>query len=94
MKSDKFRPYVRRANGRERPNSLRVAMLLEFYRRKKRPFYVMVQRGFPNLVIECGATRRDLEQSVLPVFAGMMTFRRWSRQMMERAAGMKRKGGS
>jgi len=92
MKSDKFRPYVRRANGREMTSSMRVAVRLAYFRLRKRPFYVMVQRGFPNSVMDCGATRRDLEQAVLPVFAGMKTFRRWSRDTMNYAAGEK-KGG-
>jgi hypothetical protein len=51
----KFEPYVRLANGREHSHSLRGAIRLAFYQSLGRPFYVMVQRGFPNTVIEVGA---------------------------------------
>lgn len=81
MKTKKYRPYVRRANGRARGDSLRTALRLAFYRERGRPFYVMVQHGVPNNVIGVGATRRDLERSPLPVAVGKMTFRRWSRRV-------------
>jgi len=45
MKSRKFRPYVRRANGRERASGIRDSMRLAFYQLLNKPFYVGSARG-------------------------------------------------
>lgn len=93
MKSERFRPYIRRANGREMATTMRMAVRLAFYRTRGRPFYVMVQRGFPSLVLECQGTRRELERSPLPVATGNKSFREWSRSAMGIAQGPKKKKG-
>lgn len=38
---------------------------MAFYSIQKRPFYVMVQRGFPRQVSACGRSRADLEKGIL-----------------------------
>lgn len=89
MRSERYRPYVRRANGREMATSIRMATRLAFYRLLKKPFYVMVQRGFPLLAMECGPSRRELEEGILST----KSFRVWSRDVMRRCQG-KGKGGA
>lgn len=84
-------PYVRRANGRETGETLRMAIRLAFYNQRGRPFFVMVQHGFPNNAIECGATKRDVQQSPTLVALGMCTFRQWSRRAARSASGRKPK---
>ena len=73
-----LRPYIRRASGRERSNDLRVAFKLAYHAQLNRPYYVMVQRGYPLLVIAVGRSRREVEQSVMTVRCGIKTFRQWS----------------
>lgn len=77
----KFMPYVRRANGREKSESFRIAFRLAFYQDKGTPFYVMVHRGFPNLVMECGATKREVQQKPTGVAFGFQSFRQWARRI-------------
>lgn len=74
----KFKPYVRRANGRERATSLRMAIRLAYYKMSGKPYYVMVQRGFPNAVIGVGASKRDVQRGPLLVAIGRLSFRTWS----------------
>lgn len=78
MRTKKFTPYIRRPNGREKTDSMRVAIRLAFYRLSKRPFVVMVQKGFPNLVVDVAASR-ELQQSICGVAFGKMTFAQWAR---------------
>ena len=87
----RYLPYVRRACSRDRSESIRVAFRMAFYQQTGRDFFVMVQRGFPHLVIECGRTKRDVESSPLVVAFGTMTFRRWARCIQKRAVGVKPK---
>ncbi len=75
----KFRPYVRLANGRERSGSLRTAFRLAFYQGLGKPFYVMVQHGFPNEAISVGASKRDIQRSPFLVAAKKMRFRQWAK---------------
>jgi len=90
MKSKKFKPYVRRANGKEMSSSWVIAYRLAFYRMLKKPFYVMVQHGFPNLAMAVGKTKRDVQRSPLPVAVKRKSFRRWANAVQRRAMG---KGG-
>lgn len=83
----KFKPYIRRANGREKSTSFRMAMRLAFYQSFNRPFYVMVQHGFPNLAIAVGPNRADIEQSILSVNIGRQSFRDWSRAIQKSSTG-------
>lgn len=53
-------------------------------------YFVMLQRGFPHLAIECGRTKREVEESPLVVKFGSMSFRRWARAIQQRAVGVKR----
>lgn len=73
------RPYVRKANGRERAGDLRTAYRLAFYQSLGKPFYVLVQHGFPNEAIGVGASKRQLQLSVFLVRAGNMRFRQWAK---------------
>jgi len=83
MKTKKFRPYIRRANGREQATTLKMACRLAFYQMRGRKFYVMVQHGFPNLVLEVGATKRAIMQS-FPMLH-WFTFREFAKQLQRRA---------
>ena len=78
---NKFQPYIRRANGRERAETWRMAFRLAFYRGRKRPFYVMVQRGFPHLAIERGESRQAIKDSILVVHLRDMSFTQWTRRI-------------
>lgn len=85
MKSRKFRPYIRRARGDEHTNNWRIAIRLGYYRLRGKPFFVMVQHGFPRLVMEVMGTKRELKQSPFPVARGRKTFRRWSKDIQRHA---------
>lgn len=87
----KYRPYIRRANGREYSSSFRVCVRLAFHKVKlRRPYYVLVQRGFPLLALDCAATREELEKTPFPVAAGEITFREWAKRIQTRAEGKPR----
>lgn len=64
-RNDRYKPYIRRANGREKSESLRTAYRLAFYKSSGRPFYVLVQRGFPRIAVEVGKSRQSIENSIL-----------------------------
>jgi hypothetical protein len=83
----KYLPYVRRATGRERSGSFRVAFRLAFYQEMGKPYYVLVQRGFTNLAIEVGPTRREVQRSPVPVSAGWKSFRQWAKEIQAYASG-------
>lgn len=84
-KRRKYLPYVRRANGREQTSTLRDAIRLAFHRLRGRPFYVMVQRGFPNTVIAVARSKRELSRSPLPVATGRMNFGQWAKSIQRYA---------
>lgn len=79
MRHKKYEPYVRLANGKERSESLRESFRLAYYRNFGKPFYVMVQRGFPNDVICVGRSKRDVQMCPATVAFGRLKFREWSR---------------
>jgi hypothetical protein len=81
----KFQPYIRRANGKERSEDLRTAIRLAFYQQLRRPFYVMVQRGYPRHVMAVGASRHDIAKSLLGARVG--GFKAWSKRVQRRASG-------
>ncbi|HWL09769.1 MAG TPA: hypothetical protein VNQ76_15285 [Planctomicrobium sp.] len=81
-------PYVRRANGREKSESFRIAIRLAYYQMRRRRFYVMVQHGFPNLAIEVGASKREVQQKPLPVACGKMKFKEWAKLIQRKARGV------
>jgi hypothetical protein len=60
-----YRPYIRRANGREISESLAGAVRLAFYRFRGRPFYVLVQRGFPRHALAVGPSRASIENDIV-----------------------------
>jgi hypothetical protein len=65
MRSKLFRPYIRRANGREKSDSISGAMRLAYYQIRGRPFYVLVQHGFPNHAVAVGESRASIENSLM-----------------------------
>lgn len=83
----KYQPYVRRANGKEKAESMRVAMRLVYYKMRGLPFYVMVQRGFPNLAIEAGPSKRYVQRIPVVVVMGRQSFREWSKIIQRGARG-------
>jgi hypothetical protein len=82
----KYKPYVRLANGRERSKSLREAFRLAFYESVGKPFYVMVQHGFPNNVIGVGASKREVQRQPVVVAFGRKSFRQWASSIQRHAA--------
>ena len=83
---DRYKPYVRRANGREKAESMRDAMNLAYYKLLKKPFFVLVQRGWPNLVIGCGETKATVKRS--PLAANWYGFNNWATIVKHRAQGV------
>ncbi len=83
----KYEPYVRLANGSERSDSLRVAVRIAFYGLRRKPFYVMVQRGNPNNAIEVGGSKREVQMSPATVAFGNMSFRQWASAIKKFAQG-------
>lgn len=87
MKTRKFRPYVRLANGREHASSFRDAFRLAFYQQLGKPFYVMVQHGVPNRVMAIGASKRDVQRQPLGAHKSRGGFKAWSKRLQLRALG-------
>jgi hypothetical protein len=85
-KYQKFKPYVRLANGKEHAASFRDAIRLAFYESLGKPFYVMVQRGCPNAVIGVGKSKRDLKRGPVAVWADDKTFREWAKWIQQYAS--------
>ncbi len=59
---DRFQPYIRRARRDDRSDSIRVAMQLAYYEGRG---FVLVQRGFPRLVMACAPTRIELIETLV-----------------------------
>lgn len=81
----KYQPYIRLANGRERASSHIVALRLAYRRLLNKPFYVMVQRGFPNLVVAVDTSRSAVKNTILYVYSKRATFKEWSRDIRKKA---------
>ena len=63
------KPYIRRANGRERSGTIRLAFQLAWFRMTyKSGFYVLVQRGVKNEVLACGKSRTEIIRSLVGCF--------------------------
>jgi len=78
----KYKPYIRRMNGKEKANDLftayRLAFYQELYLKKGNKCFVMVQRGFPNLAIAVGASRKDVKKSIFIICAKRISFKKWT----------------
>ncbi len=74
----RFTSYVRLANGNEQAASLRVAFRMAVYETNGQPFYVLVQRGFPNQALAVGRTKRDIQRLPILVRCGRCSFREWA----------------
>lgn len=85
----RYRPYVRRARGDEKTDSSRCAFRMAFLAMAYGPtgFYVMVQRGLPRIVVDCGRTKRAVERAPLPVASKRQTFRKWASRVARKARG-------
>lgn len=65
-KRNKYKPYIRKANGKEKSGSYLVAyQIANFSFVKGTDFYVMVQHGFPNKVICVGASKFEIKRKLL-----------------------------
>lgn len=84
-RNKKFKPYVRRANGRERAYTLRMAIRLAYYVMSGKPYYVMVQRGFPNRAIAVGRSKREVQRGPLLVAIGKLSFCDWASSIQRSA---------
>ena len=85
MIRNKFLPYVRRANGREKAESMRIAFRLAYYQTLRKPYVVMVQKGFPDIAIEVASSKRELKDKPLVVAMKTMSFREWAKRIQRRA---------
>lgn len=83
-KKNKFKPYVRRMNGKEKAMDFRTACRLAFYQDEPKA-YVLVQRGFPNRVLAVEATKKNVENSIMVVGFGKHTFNSWANLIKRRA---------
>jgi hypothetical protein len=77
---DKFKPYVRLMNGKEKAQDFRTSLRLSLLGslRHERPVYVMVQKGCPNFVMAVGLSKHDIKSSILPVLCRKKTFNEWA----------------
>jgi hypothetical protein len=83
----RYKPYIRRANGKERSESLREAYRLAYFSiTRGKNFFVMVQRGFPNLVIASGLSRVAIKRGLL-AYEKSVDFDRWANIIKRRARG-------
>jgi hypothetical protein len=79
-KRNRFKPYIRKINGKEMPTSMRDAIRLCVF--TELSGYVMVQRGRPNVVVAVGRTKRDIKRSILAISLGGMSFKQWSSKVV------------
>ncbi|MCA9013275.1 MAG: hypothetical protein KDB01_26180 [Planctomycetaceae bacterium] len=87
---NKYLPYVRRGNGREVAEGFASAFRLAFYQTLcPRRYYVMVQRGFPNVAIGVGRSKREVQQEPCLVSLRAYSFREWAK-MIQRLATIER----
>lgn len=85
---NKFKPYIRRMRGDEKATSLLVAYRLAFYQEcHKGSAYVLVQRGFPRLVLDVAGSKEELRGKILVVASGRKTFKQWCRDVGHHARG-------
>lgn len=92
MSKNVRRLYVRRSKPSDYAIGFRMAIRLEFYRQKGRPFYVIVRRGGSGEVLEVGPIKRDLRQmffSRLTIFRRRWTKRRKRRELMSEVGGFR-----
>lgn len=69
---NKYIPYIRKVQPRDRAADFRTSMRIAvFETHKGYDYYVVVQRGVPNLVIIAGLSKRDIKDSL---FAGWKRF--------------------
>ena len=64
MKYNKYKPYIRLANGKERSESFRTALRLSFFKINFSQYYVMVQHGFSKNVMAVGRTKDEIKRSI------------------------------
>lgn len=76
---DLYKPYIRRSNGREYTCDHTIAIWHHFYKRRGKPFYVLVQRGKPNQIFSCGTSKRDIVGSI--VLARKIGYKDWTNRI-------------
>lgn len=74
-------PMIRRFRPTDKCNDLRTAFRLATFEQMNKPFYVMVQRGFPDEVMICGLSKKDVKNQILAVSAGWMSYREWRKEI-------------
>jgi len=80
MKYNKYKPYIRLANGKERSESFRIALRLAFFEINFSQYYVMVQHGFPKNVMAVGRTKGGIKRSIL-ILEGGKGFNAWANRI-------------
>lgn len=80
-KKNKYKPYIKIANGKERSDSFRTAIRLKFLELSFKKFYVIVQHGFPKDVMVAARTKEELKNSILVVSARIIKFNVWANNM-------------
>jgi hypothetical protein len=86
LRHHKYRPYIRRMNGKEKSDDIFIAMRLAFYRKmikKGEKVYVCVQTGFPNNAIMIGKTKEEIKNRILVVRIRKWSFKKWAKAIQE-----------
>lgn len=86
---DTGKPYIRRANGRERATGFKDRIRLTIFQAEFGPhgFYVLVQRRCGNTVMAIGLTRADIIASLVGVGSASRGFSRWTQRIKHLSQG-------
>jgi hypothetical protein len=88
MKYNKYKPYIRLANGKERSESFRTALRLAFFEINFSQYYVMVQHGFPKDIMAVGRTKDEIKRSIFILENGKR-FNAWANRIKTMAKSRK-----
>ena len=82
MKSKKYRPYIRRLNGKEKADDLRTAFRLAFFGLFPKA-YVLVQHGFPKSALAVGRSKKDVVGQIPAIVWQGKTFKQYSKDVQK-----------
>jgi hypothetical protein len=89
---DKFKPYLRRGNFREKASTMRDAIRLAFWREWAREngrfYYVLIQRKCPpDVIMAVGQSKAAIKKDLVGARRG--GFAKWADRVKRRAQGRK-----
>jgi hypothetical protein len=87
LKRGDGKPYIRRANGKEKALTFRDAVRLAFYRDRygTRGFYIMTQRRSGPGIMACGRTRAEIVGTIANCW--FVHFNSWANRIKRFAQG-------